>query len=75
MRQPQAVLSPEDQHHPDALSSACAVLQQTFQAMIEQDWTAWENWSLLHHYMRLSLLGFLLPSTPWGVGLFLYLER
>lgn len=51
MRQPQAVLRPEDQHHPDALSSACAVLQQTFQAMIEQEWTAWENWSLLHHYM------------------------
>lgn len=51
MREPQQVLIPEDQHRPDAISRACAVLQQTFQAMIEQDWTAWENWTLLHRYM------------------------
>lgn len=50
MRMPQMVLSNTDKNRQDALLKAFEVLQQTFQAMIAEDWTAWENWTLLHRY-------------------------
>lgn len=50
MRIPQIVLSTRDKNRQDALLKAFEVLQQTFQAMIAGDWTAWENWTLLHRY-------------------------
>lgn len=37
---------------PEALLEALTSLQQTFQEMIELDWTAWENWVLIHHYLE-----------------------
>nr|WP_315395917.1 hypothetical protein [uncultured Sphingobacterium sp.] len=50
MRTPQIVLSTTEKNRQDALLKAFEVLQQTFQAMIAGDWTAWENWTLLHRY-------------------------
>lgn len=37
---------------PEALLEALTSLQQTFQEMIDLDWTAWENWALIHHYLK-----------------------
>lgn len=50
MREPLLVLTADDKNKQEALLRAFAVLQQSFQEMIRKDWTAWENWSLLHWY-------------------------
>ncbi|MNN63492.1 hypothetical protein D3C81_1788760 [compost metagenome] len=47
---PLTVLAPADKNNPMALLKAFTKLQEYFQAMMQQDWTAWENWGLMHHY-------------------------
>lgn len=49
---PLTVLAPADKNNPMALVQAFTKLQEYFQAMMKQDWTAWENWALMHHYKR-----------------------
>ncbi|MFU1856601.1 hypothetical protein ACK8HY_06235 [Sphingobacterium sp. NGMCC 1.201703] len=47
---PLTVLTPADKNNPMALLNAFTKLQEYFHAMMQQDWTAWENWGLMHHY-------------------------
>lgn len=44
------VLSTVDNNNPMALLNAFVRLQDVFQTMMGRDWTAWENWGLMHHY-------------------------
>ncbi|WP_343556849.1 hypothetical protein [Sphingobacterium sp.] len=45
-----AVLTSADKNNPMAILNAFTKLQEIFQAMMHNDWTAWENWGLMHHY-------------------------
>ncbi|MEZ0453246.1 hypothetical protein ABTW24_16745 [Sphingobacterium thalpophilum] len=46
------ILNPDSSRSPERLLEAFAALQQTFQEMIALDWTAWENWAIIHHYLE-----------------------
>nr|WP_288807984.1 hypothetical protein [uncultured Sphingobacterium sp.] len=50
MGDPLTVLGPADRNNPMAILNAFTKLQEFFQAMMQKDWTAWENWGLMHHY-------------------------
>lgn len=56
MRDPVSVLSAADKRQ-EALLRAFSVLKQTFEEMIRKDWTAWENWSVLHWYTHVKEKG------------------
>ena len=47
---PLTVLAPVDKNNPISLLNAFTKLQECFQTMMGKDWTAWENWGLMHHY-------------------------
>lgn len=47
---PVTVLTPKEKDNPMALLTAFAKLQHVFQAMMGQNWSAWENWGLMHFY-------------------------
>ncbi|MGE8426720.1 MAG: hypothetical protein ACN6O7_02545 [Sphingobacterium sp.] len=47
---PLTILAPADKNNPMALLNAFTKLQEIFQTMMRNDWTAWENWGLMHHY-------------------------
>jgi len=47
---PITVLSTVDKNNPMVLLNAFVKLQDVFQTMMGEDWTAWENWGLIHHY-------------------------
>lgn len=50
MTEPLDVLTSGSNKCPMSLLNAFAKLQHVFQLMMKQDWTAWENWGLMHHY-------------------------
>ncbi|MGB3105580.1 hypothetical protein [Sphingobacterium siyangense] len=47
---PCRIMSSADKDNPMALLNAFSQLQHIFQDMMRKDWTAWENWGLIHHY-------------------------
>jgi lauroyl/myristoyl acyltransferase len=50
MGNPINILTSADKNNPMAILNAFTKLQEIFQAMMHNDWTAWENWGLMHHY-------------------------
>jgi hypothetical protein len=50
LTEPITVLISADKNNSLALLNAFAKLQDVFRTMMGQDWTAWENWGLIHHY-------------------------
>ncbi|MGJ1442685.1 hypothetical protein ACR788_15525 [Sphingobacterium siyangense] len=50
MGNPINILTSADKNNPTAILNAFTKLQEIFQAMMHNDWTAWENWGLMHHY-------------------------
>ena len=50
MGNPINILTSADKNNPMAILNAFTKLQEIFQKMMHNDWTAWENWGLMHHY-------------------------
>ncbi len=50
MGNPINILTSADKNNPMAILNAFTKLQEIFQTMMRNDWTAWENWGLMHHY-------------------------